>query len=704
MTPKDPLPRTREEGQAGLHSPGTGTPFFLADLVGSSPAVAGGNGARALTDTREASLEDARGGEEALCGKVSALLEGGRYRDAELLLTRGLEIYPESVDLLKELGVLYHLQGRFGKAARTFTRVMNITGNGKQSLSWKIASLSHKARAELAGPDPGASLATFDEILVLDPSDPDAWAGKIAALRALGNLGEADDLVREWSLLDRPGPPVDYEEGWLRMDEDRPDLALEAFGRAALAAPDWADPVLSQALAMARLGRGAEGEALIRGFLAGKRGETGLEACLGWFLLSLRDLGKAKDIFLQLAREDGDPAGFQGLASLLLATGRTREAGVIMERLADAFPRDPLIQANHGMVLLREGGARNLADAAIAAKRALTLDPRCAAACSCLGFAALASGRLDEAEGHLGEASRLGDPAGPRNEGLLSCARGRWDMAGPVLTQATRADPVDARAWAGLGAVALGTGRLGDAVSHLRRACTLDPWNASAACGLAVALGRQGDSAGAEEAIRRALGTARGAGQGKLLLELAVVFVARGRRGLPGVLDDDARQALGEAAALLPGDPAVSFYQGVVEGRLGNLKEAVDRFSSSVGREEFRVPAHENIRRLRARSRPANGLIPQNFPARSALAAFLFLQLAAIWLSFVVRLVSETGFVLLTAILSGLIALTILAPARNGARAREAPPDLVIPERTFHPAPEADMVSPFIRLRRSIRP
>ena len=704
MTPKDPRPRAREEGQPGLQPPGAETPLFLANLVGTGQGVTGDDGAASPLDTPAASLDDARGGEEALYGKVSALLEGGRYRDAELLLSRGLEIYPESVDLLKELGVLYHLQGRFGKAARTFTRVMNITGNGKQSLSWKVASLSNKARAELAGPDPGASLATFDEILALDPSDEDAWAGKIAALRALGDLGEADDLVREWSLLDRPGPSVDYEEGWLRMDEDRPDLALDAFGRAALAVPDWADPVLSQALTMARLGRGGEGEALIRGLLARKRGEPGLEACLGWFLLSLRDLGKAKDIFLQLAREDGDPAGFQGLASLLLATGRTREAGVIMERLADAFPRDPLVQANHGMVLLREGGARNLADASIAAKRALTLDSRCAPARSCLGIAALASGRLDEAEGHLGEAARLGDPAGPRNEGLLSCARGRWDMAGPLLVQATREDPLDARAWVGLGAVALGTGRTGDAVSHLRRACALDPWNASAACGLAVALGRHGDSTGAEEAIRRALGTARGAGRGKLLLELAAVFTARGRRGLPGVLDEDARQALGEAAALLPGDPTVSFYQGVVEGRLGNLKEAVDRFSSSVGREEFRVPAHENIRRLRARSRPGNGLIPEHFPARTVLAVFLLLQLAAIWLSFVARLVSETGFVLLTAILTGLVALTILAPVRNGARAREVPPDLVIPERTFHPAPEADMASPFIRLRRSMRP
>ena len=196
---------------------------------------------------------------EAIYERVSVLLERGRYHDAENILSRGLEIYPESVDLLKELGVLYHLQGRYGKAARTFTRVMNITGEGKQSLSWKIASLYHKALEEFEGPDPGLSLASFDQILALNPSDREALAGKIAAFRVLGRLDEAQRLVEAGLSLVPPGPSILYQEGWLRMDQDRPDLAREAFERAALADPAWPDPVLSRALALERLGRGEGG-------------------------------------------------------------------------------------------------------------------------------------------------------------------------------------------------------------------------------------------------------------------------------------------------------------------------------------------------------------------------------------------------------------------------------------------------------------
>lgn len=702
MTPKDPELRTGEKNLPGLPGTPGKSPRYPGGGIGQKPGYAAGYGTpEAVPDPAAETLLDATS-REAIYERVSSLLERGRYPDAENALSRGLEIYPESVDLLRELGVLYHLQGRYAKAARIFTRVMNINGGEKQSLAWKITSLYHKAMEELGGPDPGLSLTTFDQILSLDPSDREALAGKIAAFRVLGRQDEAQRLTEEGLSLVSPGPSILYQEGWLRMDQDRPDLASGAFERASLADPSWPEPVLARALALERLRRGGEGEMLLQGFAASMRGVPGLEAELGWYSLMLHDLGKAKGIFLQLA-SDGDPGGFHGLAAFLLATGRAREAGVIMERLSDLMPRDPLVQANQGMVLAKAGGSRNLTDATLSARRALSLDPRCAAAHTCIGIVAFKQGDLDAAEAHFHDAGRLFDPGGYRNLGLLACFRGRWEEAEPHLTRAIRLDPMDARAWAGLGAIALRSGKAEEAILHLRRASTLDSRDTDAARGLAIALGRYGDAGDAEEILQRTLGLAQDPGRWVLLLDLAALLISMGGAAGDPVLDEEAQQVLGKAGALRPDEPAILFYEGVVESRLGDMRKAIERFDSSMMHEVYRIPAHENIRRLKKRLRSRKGILAGISSARYALAGFSLLQLATLWIFFVARLVSETTFVLLLAIFSVLFALATLVPGRNGEIRKEIPLELVIPERTFVPIPEAEMVHPSVRLRTALR-
>ena len=702
MTPKDPEPSIREDD----------IPFLAASR--ELPPVRAGTSSRAAAPARanprdplprDPTAPPARDekGRDAIYGQVSALLEEGRLREAENLLTRGLEIYPESVDLLKELGVLYHLQGRYGKAARTFTRVMNIAGEGQQSLSWKIAALSHKAVGELRGPSPEQSLSTFGEILAIDPTDRDARAGRIAALRILGRVEEARHFIDEGLVRDPRDPSLLYQDGWLRMDLGEADAAEDAFGRAYRADPAWPEPVLSRALALARLGRDGEAEGLLRDFAASGGDLPGLRADLGWFLVGLHRPGEAREIFLALAREEGDTGGFHGLAAVLVSLGRVTEALHIMERLAASCPRDPLVQVNRGMALARAGGGRDLAEATIAAKRALSLDPRFAPAHACLGIIAFREGRPDAAGSHLADAARFADPAGHRNLGLLACATGRAQEAEAHLRTAVRTDPHDARAWAGLGALALAGGREGEALIHLRRAAALDPHDTGVARGLALVIARTGEVAGAEEVLRKALDLARGSARAMILLELAALLVPSGGGAGNRVPDEEVRQVLREARSLSPDDPGILFYEGVAAARLGNEKEAIDRFTGSMVSDRYRIPAHENIRRIRERSRARSRIPAWVSPARSVLAVLSLLQLAAIWLFFVARLVSETGFVILTAVLSGLFALATFSPARGGGDGKEPPLDLVIPERTYRPGPEPEMASPLIRLRTALR-
>lgn len=699
MTPKDPeLPAGEEEIPAL-----SGLPWKKSRVAGEDT---GGHADPGTAPAARATLPRDGTGSGAVYDRVSALLEAGRLEEARAVLCRGLEIYPESVELLKELGVLYHLQGRYGKAARTFTRVMHITGEGRQSLSWRIASLYHKALEELAGPDPGLSLPTFDEILGLEPGDREALAGKSLALRLLGRTGDAWRCVEEGLTLEPPGASILYQEGWLHLDGDRPELAEKAFGRAALADPAWPDPVFSRGFALVRLGRGPEAGRLLADYVEAGGSTPVLRAMLGWFSLALRDPGSAKGIFMRLAEEGEDPAGFHGLAAVLLSLGMQDDARVILEKLSPALPRDPLVQVNLGMVLARGSAGRDLADAAIAAKRALSLDPGFAPAHACLGIVAFREGDTRAAEAHLAEAVRLRDPAGERNLGLLLCAKGRWEEAEPRLLRATSLDPLDPRAWAGLGAIALRRGDVEQGLDHLRQANLLDPRDTGAARGLSLALAGGGSPGEAEEVIRRALALlpASAPGRWEILLELAALLLARGGPGGDPVLDEEAGEGLAMAGELRPGEPAILFYRGVVEGRLGHSKEAMDLFSSCLECREYRAPAHENLRRLKKHAQAGKGLPAWFPPARTALALASLLQLAAAWYLFVAGLVSEGGFLLLLLLFSALFALVAFVPWREAGRRREIPPDLVMPGRTCVPGPEADMVSPFIRLRAALRP
>jgi tetratricopeptide (TPR) repeat protein len=311
---------------------------------------------------------------------------------------------------------------------------------------------------------------------------------------------------------------------------------------------------------------------------------------------------------------------------------------------------------------------------------------------------------MSEAEAHFIDAIRLFDPAGYRNRGLLACARGQWEEAEPLLGRATLVDPLDARAWGGLGAIALRRGGIDEALLHLRRAGMLDPRDTSIARGLALALARSGDPAGAEEVIRKALALSPASETWVLLLELAALLIHRGEPPGNPVLDEEAVQLLRKAEEDRPDDPGILFYQGVTESRLGNPKRGMELFSFSMRGSEYRIPAQENIRRLRKHLGSRKGIFGGVLTGKVALALFSLVQLAAIWYLFTAGLVSEGTFALLIAILSGLFALAGLLPVRNGGGRTETLPDLVIPERSFVPSPEAEMVSPLIRLRTALRP
>ena len=143
--------------------------------------------------------------------------------------------------------------------------------------------------------------------------------------------------------------------------------------------------------------------------------------------------------------------------------------------------------------------------AASAFGRALQLLPDLAIARLNLAIALLYDGQLDAAnDAARAAAARLGErPEGAFVLGLIARADNRVKDAEAAFRQVIQRDPQDAGAHVQLGQVLLGERRLREAADMFDRALTLEPFNATAAYGLAQARQRSGDRRSGDEAMLR---------------------------------------------------------------------------------------------------------------------------------------------------------------------------------------------------------
>ena len=167
------------------------------------------------------------------------------------------------------------------------------------------------------------------------------------------------------------------------------------------------------------------------------------------------------------------------------------------ERREDAYRHN-----NIGVARLEQ---YDYAGAATEFERGLALHPDLAIARLNLAIARLYDGQLDAAERDARAAlERL--PAFPHPQfalGLIARAQDRPDEAATFFQQVVEADASDAGSRIQLGQVRLGQRRFADAAPLFEAALRLEPFNATAAYGLATALTRSGDRARGEAAMQR---------------------------------------------------------------------------------------------------------------------------------------------------------------------------------------------------------
>jgi tetratricopeptide (TPR) repeat protein len=180
--------------------------------------------------------------------------------------------------------------------------------------------------------------------------------------------------------------------------------------------------------------------------------------------------------------------------TLLIAVGRAQQPAVAV--------RDNAYRANNtGVAYLEQ---YNFAAATAAFRRARAIDPALAIARLNLGIAMFYGGDAKAARTEL-EAARAALPGRPEPDyllGLLARADDRVEDAVAAFGRVRQMDPADAGAATNLGQLYLEQREYTKAADLLRAALAAEPYNATAAYGLATALTRAGDP-GAPAAMDR---------------------------------------------------------------------------------------------------------------------------------------------------------------------------------------------------------
>jgi tetratricopeptide (TPR) repeat protein len=232
--------------------------------------------------------------------------------------------------------------------------------------------------------------------------------------------------------------------------------------------------------------------------MAEEKAEEGdIQTAGGWYLRIVTDYPERYDIRLRLARiyrelgnwksaaesfriaaenlsgEDQIEA-YSMLVDSLVKQGDYEQAIEAGRKAAELNPSDPSVQLNLAMSLSRTGSYQEAADAA---RRALELEPTSAAASAILGQALLADGKVDDAQALFQEALGHDPNIAAAHAGMadVHLAREDWDSAIAEATSAIELDPAWARAYAVRGLAKNAKGDAAAANMDLAMAVTTDP-------------------------------------------------------------------------------------------------------------------------------------------------------------------------------------------------------------------------------------
>jgi tetratricopeptide (TPR) repeat protein len=300
--------------------------------------------------------------------------QAGEFRSAALLLSRAVQLRPDLVEALANLGcvlvndrklveaikvygrlaqlrpmdggphyalgILYGEVGRLDEAIQAFSKATELQPDFADAQARLGAALRSQGRFDDA-------IGAYSRASVLRPDWADARNNLANVLRDKGSLDEAIAQYRAATELKGDDAVIQFNLGNVLFQKERFAEALAPYERALRLKPDYVEAHNMLGLTLASLRRVEEAELAHRRALALRPDDAGALEALGSVLLSKQDLAGADTSFrkaLGLAPESA--VAWNGLGMVLRAWGRFEEASDCFRRAVAINPDKPSFHRN----------------------------------------------------------------------------------------------------------------------------------------------------------------------------------------------------------------------------------------------------------------------------------------------------------------------------------------------------------------------
>ena len=417
---------------------------------------------------------------------------------AEAALHRAVTLDPTSLESHRLLADVLDAQGRSREGAEIL-QLLAAEQTGDAGLHARLGQLLIRA-GDLAGAE-----VALRRAIALDPAP-------VESRRALADVLDAQGQSREGAEIlllaaEQTGDArLHARLGQLSIRADDLPGAEAALRRAVALDPTSVESHRLLADVLDARGRSREGAEILQLLAAEHTGDPRLYARLAQVSIRADDLAGAEAALRRTVTLD--PASVESrrlLADVLDARGRSREGAEILQLLAAEHTGDARLYARLGQLLIR---ADDLAGAEAALRRAIALDPGSVESRRVLADVLDAQGRSREGAEilQLLAAEYTGDARLYARLGQLSVRGGDLAIGEAALRRAIALDPASVESRRALADVLDAQGRSREGAETLQLLAAEHTGDARLYARLAQVSIRAGDLAGAEAALRHAVG------------------------------------------------------------------------------------------------------------------------------------------------------------------------------------------------------
>ena len=625
--------------------------------------------------------------------KGTLFLSQRYYRKAYWAFGEALKINPTDEDAV--IGqIRSKCQGyRFDKAEEIAQKFLQ-----QPALSRNLRILNEQGRLYLVGKKYAEAIKVFEQILIFDPINEDAWVGQISCQRLQEFWVKAEQLIQKALRLLPNSARLLHEYGLFYRDRDQLGKADDCLEQAFRQDPTWTKPRLCQIEVKRRMSRPWDALKIIEELEKSFPDDLEAKAQKGWWYLRRNQSQKANEAFNAIDEKyENNIEKSDGLRAVYFKQGDYEQAEAPARETLKTEPSNPYFRANLAQVLLQQREKSRiqkpvmqsiwdsdkskrdelLYQAEALCKKALEKDRHNELVLGCLGAIAYEKGNFLETESYLLASVKENPRSGNYTSlGALYAHMGKDQEAKQNLETAIKFDDHDTQAYLELGNLYLKTD-VERAIITFEKASAVDPESAEPQQARALALMQNSEFDRAEKVLRKALCRLDKRMHQQLRLSLVRVLIRRGdqsrEQGDDAIANQYYKDALKEAVRLkrLQSEcPEAYFFIGIIQFQFKEYKDAYKSFQDCQKRARrdedyyFDAERNANLSRIRAERQ----IIPQDEATTIGyLLGLIFLGfLIALWIHYFwykQGTMNETTMVLMTTLFLGLVIVAFLLPA-----------------------------------------